>query len=153
MYDPKTARFLQEDTYTGVLNDPLSLNLYTYCQNNPILYIDPLGHIWKKSDKNLNDDAQAKIILLTTAELNAKPKAEKSLYFGNGNSMTTIEISNLKNKNINNLILLGCNTGHLDYSNSNPAATYSKKVNDGSVFASDGTVYVVLHEVELCIIL
>jgi len=27
MYDPKIARFLQEDTYIGDSNDPLSLNL------------------------------------------------------------------------------------------------------------------------------
>ncbi len=37
MYDPVTARFLQEDTYTGDTNDPLSLNLYTYCHNEPVL--------------------------------------------------------------------------------------------------------------------
>ena len=30
MYDPETARFLQEDSYRGDPNDPLSLNLYTY---------------------------------------------------------------------------------------------------------------------------
>ncbi|MDD2402725.1 MAG: hypothetical protein PHD60_11100 [Clostridia bacterium] len=30
MYDPKIARFLQEDTYGGDTNDPLSLNCYTY---------------------------------------------------------------------------------------------------------------------------
>ncbi|MGB8451847.1 MAG: RHS repeat-associated core domain-containing protein, partial [Anaerocolumna sp.] len=47
MYDPKTARFLQEDTYTGNPNDPLSLNLYTYCSNNPVIYWDPTGHSWK----------------------------------------------------------------------------------------------------------
>jgi hypothetical protein len=44
MYDPKVARFLQEDTYTGDPNDPLSLNLYTYCANNPLIYYDPTGH-------------------------------------------------------------------------------------------------------------
>lgn len=44
MYDPKIARFLQEDTYTGQADDPLSLNLYTYCHNNPIKYWDPTGH-------------------------------------------------------------------------------------------------------------
>jgi len=44
MYDPVTARFMQEDTYTGEYNDPLSLNLYTYCKNNPIRYSDPTGH-------------------------------------------------------------------------------------------------------------
>ena len=45
LYDPKIARFLQEDTYTGTANDPLSLNLYTYCSNNPITYYDPTGHV------------------------------------------------------------------------------------------------------------
>ena len=44
MYDPKFARFLQEDTFTGDPNDPLSLNLYTYCINNPIIYTDSTGH-------------------------------------------------------------------------------------------------------------
>ena len=46
MYDPKIARFLQEDTYTGDPKDPLSLNLYTYCANNPLIYFDPTGHSW-----------------------------------------------------------------------------------------------------------
>ena len=45
MYDPETARFVQEDTYRGELNDPLSLNLYTYCSNEPLMYTDPTGHI------------------------------------------------------------------------------------------------------------
>lgn len=44
MYDSTIARFLQEDTYRGEINDPLSLNLYTYCHNNPITYDDPNGH-------------------------------------------------------------------------------------------------------------
>ena len=44
MYDPKTARFVQEDTYRGEQNDPLSLNLYTYCSNEPLMYWDYSGH-------------------------------------------------------------------------------------------------------------
>jgi len=43
-YDPEIARFLTEDTYRGDPNDPLSLNLYTYCENDPILATDPTGH-------------------------------------------------------------------------------------------------------------
>ncbi len=43
-YDPETARFMQEDSYDGDVYDPLSLNLYTYCSNNPISYCDPSGH-------------------------------------------------------------------------------------------------------------
>ncbi len=43
-YDPGTARFLEVDTYSGNIADPLSLNLYTYCRNEPIMYTDPTGH-------------------------------------------------------------------------------------------------------------
>ena len=38
-YNPVIGRFIQEDTYYGD-----GLNLYTYCQNNPVKYIDPSGH-------------------------------------------------------------------------------------------------------------
>jgi len=61
MYDPKIARFLQEDTYRGQANDPLSLNYYTYCSNNPVVYWDPSGH-WEQNDVNLNEDSQKLII-------------------------------------------------------------------------------------------
>jgi RHS repeat-associated protein len=43
-YDASVARFITEDTYAGQDIDPLSLNLYTYVQNNPIMYTDPTGH-------------------------------------------------------------------------------------------------------------
>ena len=43
-YDAKLARFMQEDTYRGSPEDPLSLNLYMYCFNNPLIYHDPTGH-------------------------------------------------------------------------------------------------------------
>jgi hypothetical protein len=54
MYDPKTARFLQEDTYTWDRNDPLSLNLYVYCANNPIAYYDPDGHFFREIRNGFN---------------------------------------------------------------------------------------------------
>ena len=43
-YDSTIARFLTEDIYRGQRNYPLSLNLYTYCSNNPVIYFDPSGH-------------------------------------------------------------------------------------------------------------
>jgi RHS repeat-associated protein len=39
-YNPVVARFLNEDIYYGD-----GLNLYAYCHNNPVGYIDPSGHI------------------------------------------------------------------------------------------------------------
>ncbi|MDF2804183.1 MAG: hypothetical protein K0S61_4088, partial [Anaerocolumna sp.] len=44
-YDPALGRFINEDSVEGQVNNPLSLNLYTYCYNNPTKYIDPSGHI------------------------------------------------------------------------------------------------------------
>ena len=59
MYDPTVARFLQEDTYTGDVKDPLSLNLYTYCHNNPLIYDDLTGHSIKDIWNNVKDTAKA----------------------------------------------------------------------------------------------
>ena len=43
-YDPVIGRFITEDSYWGEAGDPLSLNLYTYCNGNPIIYFNPSGH-------------------------------------------------------------------------------------------------------------
>ncbi len=45
-YAPQVGRFITEDSYRGDPSSPLSLNLYSYCRNNPILYTDPSGHIY-----------------------------------------------------------------------------------------------------------
>ncbi|WP_374021037.1 RHS repeat-associated core domain-containing protein [Paenibacillus thiaminolyticus] len=45
-YDPSIGRFLTEDTYEGEISNPLSLNLYTYVANNPLIYVDPSGNMW-----------------------------------------------------------------------------------------------------------
>ena len=43
-YDPSLGRFTQQDSWAFAdINDPLSLNLYTYCYNNPVYYFDPGG--------------------------------------------------------------------------------------------------------------
>ena len=47
-YDSQGGTFLTEDSYPGEDTDPLSQNLYSYVQNNPVNYTDPSGHrmIW-----------------------------------------------------------------------------------------------------------
>lgn len=44
-YDPSIGRFISEDTFEGQIDNPLSLNLYAYVNNNPILYTDPSGNV------------------------------------------------------------------------------------------------------------
>lgn len=43
-YDPSTGRFISRDTYEGDIANPLSINQYSYCYNNPLIYCDPSGH-------------------------------------------------------------------------------------------------------------
>jgi hypothetical protein len=43
-YDPSVGRFINEDSFEGQIDNPLSLNLYTYVHNNPLGFIDPSGH-------------------------------------------------------------------------------------------------------------
>lgn len=53
-YDPAVGRFINEDTYKGDITNPLTLNLYTYVHNNPLIYADPSGHkpeIWYDKEK------------------------------------------------------------------------------------------------------
>lgn len=52
-YDPTTGRFITEDTYRGQLGNTKSLNLYTYCENNPIIYVDPSGHYYIVQNKKI----------------------------------------------------------------------------------------------------
>ncbi len=48
-YNPSLARFMQEDTYRGD-----GLNLYAYCANNPVRYVDPSGHQCDKKNNSQN---------------------------------------------------------------------------------------------------
>ena len=45
-YDPETGRFLNADSlsYLGEGSDLQNYNLYSYCENNPVMYSDPSGH-------------------------------------------------------------------------------------------------------------
>jgi RHS repeat-associated protein len=44
LYDPMIGRFISPDTIVQNPSDPQTLNRYSYCRNNPLIYIDPMGY-------------------------------------------------------------------------------------------------------------
>ena len=44
-YDPKVGRFLSPDTILGANGGLQGYNLFAYCNNNPVMFVDPSGNI------------------------------------------------------------------------------------------------------------
>jgi len=44
LYDPVIGRFISPDSIVPRPFDPQSLNRYSYCRNNPLIFTDPTGH-------------------------------------------------------------------------------------------------------------
>ena len=46
-YDPVVGRFISQDSFDYADPDTVNgLNLYAYCNNNPVMNVDPTGHVW-----------------------------------------------------------------------------------------------------------
>jgi RHS repeat-associated protein len=96
-YDPNTARFITEDSFYGYYDDPLSLNLYTYCGNNPICYSDPYGNSWGDVWNGIKQGASASwnyalhpAVKFVCVPFNAVYTGAK--YAGQGNVLTFIPL-------------------------------------------------------------
>ena len=44
-YDSSTGRFINADGYISTGTGILGYNMYAYCNNNPVMYVDPLGTV------------------------------------------------------------------------------------------------------------
>jgi RHS repeat-associated protein len=50
MYDPFIGRFISADPIVPEPYNPQSLNRYSYCLNNPLIYVDPSGYTEEDED-------------------------------------------------------------------------------------------------------
>ena len=64
-YNPALARFMQEDTFRRD-----GLNLYAYCANNPVRYVDPSGHDKSGKKNDIQNQSDGDGINKTSSELN-----------------------------------------------------------------------------------
>ncbi len=42
-YNPQWGRFISADIYVNANGDLIGFNMYAYCSNNPVMYVDPTG--------------------------------------------------------------------------------------------------------------
>ena len=85
-YDPMTMRFVNADGILGVNQDMVAYNLFIYCSNNPINYVDPTGYfnLWN-SVKNffksfINDYQSPESVNAVDAVSGAAPAVAGTLY-------------------------------------------------------------------------
>ena len=60
-YVPEWGRFLNADIYIDTGTGILGTNMFAYCENDPINYIDPTG-FWKKNQDDSSHDKLTKIL-------------------------------------------------------------------------------------------
>ena len=63
-YNPETGRFTSVDIEEGEISNPLDMNRYVCCRNNPIKYVDPSGENWIYNAWNWGEDTIWKGIAL-----------------------------------------------------------------------------------------
>jgi len=78
-YDAVIGRFISADPTISAVYDPQSLNRYSYCLNNPLIYVDPDGQT-PKSALTLISEHRTKIIQVAN-KYNVSPQAVASVVF------------------------------------------------------------------------
>lgn len=79
------GRFISEDSYLGNPSDPLSLNLYVYCSNNPVMFIDPTGHWAEWIENAWSGVKRGTQLIFTVVQAPGNALRTFSMDLGNGN--------------------------------------------------------------------
>ena len=169
-YDPNIGRFINADEPIIMYDNQSSIlenNLYSYCENNPIMFVDPSGYyrayifsipqFYNKSYmiqdrfKSYFKSLSCSIFTLNKAKTftdkwNSIKSADVIVISAHSDPTTIFDnlsvskVRKLKRIDCKVLLITGCNSGHQSFRWSNLAYEFSKKIT-GVVLASDGTVY------------
>ena len=161
-YNPSIGRFTQRDSFAGRRSDPLSLNLYTYCGNNPVKFTDPFGHDYyyfygedqtESADVNINE-LEEKGETVHSYYINSEDEFTENWnnlnttkndsiiinMHGTTTSVTNMNIINMDKKTANYLYLLSCNAGDQKASICFAERIFNKN-SISCLIACDGTNY------------
>ncbi|MEL7568269.1 MAG: RHS repeat-associated core domain-containing protein, partial [Dehalobacterium sp.] len=92
-YSPVMGRFLTRDSIEYIEHEnPQTLNLYSYCGNDPVNNTDSTGH-WKEGDEKLSKSAQNEIKYLTNLYNKATSKASRDWIAKQADKIRTMDSS------------------------------------------------------------
>lgn len=91
-YDPLTGRFLNADdtAFLGATSTVLSANLFSYCENNPVINIDPWGYLgkhWWNSVKWVGRAIDVLLIVISAGKTHMAMKALRTFLKKNKNKV------------------------------------------------------------------
>ena len=166
-YNPQVGRFVNGDEamFLGANDSQIGYNIIAYCDNNPICFCDYSGnyimYIYGKDQKsaaNTNIKLLKKKYLVYGYFVQSHSDFEKvwnkkgtnragklakidiliiNLH-GDSRSVDFVDFNRLVKRNIDTLLLLSCNAGHLDYVNTNPASRFYLNNNIRQLVSCDG---------------
>ena len=73
-YDPQIGRFICLDAEKGSIQNPMDMNRYVYCRNNPLKYVDPTGNFFLQAAQAATNPYLHKLVWYTGAEIYLKNK-------------------------------------------------------------------------------
>ena len=101
-YNPSTGRFISRDSFAGKNEDPLSLNRYTYCHNNPLLYYDPNGTFVFPIFVGLDDYLDSQNLKVSDTSIVEETKKNIFFVYNNPGSDFNDQAKNMAKKSYNN---------------------------------------------------
>ena len=120
-YNPRIGRFTQED----VIYDD-GLNLYAYCNNNPVIYSDPSGFAKATNSANVNCERKE-------GTSGSNGTYEKADYHGKKNNSVKNKAPNKGQEALDNSVSIGPNT------------TRRVGISDGEIVVFDETSSGIFH--------
>ena len=137
-YNPVIGRFTQEDTYYGD-----GLNLYQYCQANPVGYVDPSGHNCGTTQSRYNSDEEQHPKANAAGGYTSATEKDNSKSGGNTHvpSANTQVVRHPEIKSPNQVKMSDVTNYWDDYLGSNQTNIHPRTglVDNDRIFSADGT--------------